>query len=89
MLKKCKQFNFGYLTWVQMNPFPVTLSANGHHAFNAEHTWADGAVMMHLAEEISVLEHLLIEYCPKTGRILGDKETKLPIFRALTFTDFP
>ena len=69
--------------------FPVTISANGHHAFNAEHTWADGAVMMHLAEEISVLEHLLIEYCPKTGRILGDNDTNIPIFRALTFTNLP
>ncbi|CBY38860.1 unnamed protein product [Oikopleura dioica] len=51
--------------------FSVIASSNGHIGQNVEHTWADGAVMLHITEEVQVLEHLMIEYNPETGTILG------------------
>ena len=51
--------------------FSIIASSNGHVGQNVEHTWADGAVMMHITEEVQVLEHLLVEYAPDTGKILS------------------
>ena len=58
----------------------------GHLCINAEHTWADGAVIAHLSEEVNVLEHLLIEYAPDTGKIIAKNEFQ-PVVRTLTWTN--
>jgi carnitine O-palmitoyltransferase 1 len=56
----------------------VIASSNGHIGQNVEHTWADGAVMLHITEEVQVLEHLMIEYAPDTGMILGKEAESTP-----------
>ena len=60
--------------------FSVITSSNGHIGQNVEHSWADGAVIMHITEEVQVLEHLLVEYAPDTGKILSnDAQSSLKV----------
>ena len=63
--------------------FSVIASSNGHIGQNVEHTWADGAVMLHIIEEVQVLEHLMIEYAPDTGMILGKEADVTPKMEVL------
>merc|ERR1712130_384389 len=64
-----------------------TCTRDGHIAINAEHSWADGAVTCHLTEEANVLEHLLVEYCPDTRKIIGEADSQQPIVKTLQFTN--
>ena len=43
---------------------------DGQFVLNIEHAWADGAVTCHVCEETNVIEHLLVEYHPDTGKIV-------------------
>ncbi|CAG5113863.1 Oidioi.mRNA.OKI2018_I69.chr2.g7953.t1.cds [Oikopleura dioica] len=58
--------------------FSIIAASNGHIGQNVEHTWADGAVILHITEEVQVLEHLLIEYAPDTGMILSKEKEITP-----------
>jgi len=67
--------------------FSITCATNGHTGINAEHSWADGAVSCHLTEEANVIEHLLVEYNPEDGTIMGDVENSEPNVKCLTWTN--
>ena len=46
---------------------------DGQFVLNIEHAWADGAVTCHVCEETNVIEHLLVEYHPDTGKIVSNE----------------
>merc|ERR1711937_749550 len=51
---------------------------DGQFVLNIEHAWADGAVTCHVCEETNVIEHLLVEYHPQTGKIISNEPKHCP-----------
>lgn len=60
---------------------------DGQFVLNIEHAWADGAVTCHVCEETNVIEHLLIEYHPDTGKIIGENVDSDDDFEVLIWSD--